>query len=44
MLEKEREFYFNKLQFIESAIKLNELDDNAIGAGILNILYAGEGD
>ena len=44
MLEKEREFYFMKLQYIEQAIKLNGLEENLIGAGVLNIMYAGEED
>ena len=44
MLEKEREFYFMKLQFIEQAIKLNGLEENGVGAGVLNIMYAGEED
>lgn len=44
VLEKEREFYFNKLQQIEQALKLNNYDDTPIGTGLLNIMYAGEGD
>ena len=44
VLEKEREFYFNKLQQIEQALKLNNYDDTPIGTGLLNIMYAGEED
>ena len=44
VLEKEREFYFMKLQYIEQALKLNGLDENTIGAAVLNIMYAGEDD
>ena len=31
VLEKEREFYFMKLQYIEQAIKLNGLEENLLG-------------
>lgn len=44
VLEKEREFYFMKLQYIEQALKLNGLEENAVGSGVLNIMYAGEED
>jgi len=44
VLEKEREFYFMKLQYIEQALKLNGMEDNAVGSGVLNIMYAGEED
>ena len=33
-----------KLQYIEQAIKLNSLDENIIGAAVLNVMYAGEDD
>ena len=44
VLEKEREFYFMKLQYIEQALKLNGLEESVIGNGVLNIMYAGEDD
>jgi hypothetical protein len=44
VLEKEREFYFMKLQYIEQCIKLNGLDENVLGNGVLQIMYAGEED
>ena len=44
MLEREREFYFNKLQFIEQAMKVNGLDEHPIAGAVLNIMYAGEED
>lgn len=33
-----------KLQYIEQALKLNGLEENVVGSGILNIMYAGEED
>lgn len=33
-----------KLQMIEQSIKLNGLDENPVGSGVLNIMYAGEDD
>ena len=44
VLEKEREFYFNKLQQIEQALKFNDYESSPIGTGLLNIMYAGEED
>jgi len=44
VLEKEREFYFMKLQYIEQALKLNGMEEDAIGSAMLNIMYAGEDD
>ena len=44
VLEKEREFYFMKLQYIEQIIKLNGLEDGLLGGGVLNVMYAGEDD
>lgn len=43
-LEKEREFYFMKLQYIEQIIKLNGFEEGPLGGGVLNVMYAGEDD
>ena len=43
-LEKEREFYFNKLQYLEEIITKNGLDKHDFGAALLDVMYAAEGD
>lgn len=43
-LETEREFYFNKLQYLEEIITKNGLDKQDFGAALLDVMYAAEGD
>jgi hypothetical protein len=43
-LETEREFYFNKLQYLEEIITKNGLDKHDFGAALLDVMYAAEGD
>jgi hypothetical protein len=43
-LETEREFYFNKLQYLEEIITKNGLDKRDFGAALLDVMYAAEGD
>ena len=39
--DNEREDYFNKLQTIEEAVKVNQLEETPLGTAILNIMYSG---
>ena len=43
-LETEREFYFNKLQYLEEIITKNGLDKHDFGAALLDVMYAAEDD
>jgi hypothetical protein len=43
-LETEREFYFNKLQYLEEIITKNGLDKQDFGQALLDVMYAAEGD
>ena len=43
-LETEKEFYFNKLQYLEEIITKNGLDKHDFGAALLDVMYAAEGD
>lgn len=43
-LETEREFYFNKLQYLEEIITKNGLDKADFGQALLDVMYAAEGD
>lgn len=43
-LETEREFYFNKLQYIEEIITKNGLDRYEHGKALLDVMYAAEED
>ena len=42
ILDREREFYFNKLQQVEQALKNSGLEQSSIGEGLLAILYASD--
>ena len=42
ILDREREFYFTKLQQVEQALKNSGLEQSSIGEGLLAILYASE--
>ena len=39
--DNEREDYFNKLQTIEEAVKVNQIEETPLGTAILNIMYSG---
>ena len=41
-LDREREFYFGKLRDIEEMLQKKGLEQEALGADILKILYASE--
>lgn len=43
-LETEREFYFNKLQYLEEIITKNGLEKHDFGQALLDVMYAAEGD
>lgn len=43
-LETEREFYFNKLQYLEEIITKNALEKHDYGLALLDVMYAAEGD
>ena len=44
VIDKEREDYFNKLQTIEEAVKVNQIEETALGTALLNIMYSGIDD
>lgn len=41
-LDREREFYFGKLRDIEEMLQKKGLEQDALGAEVLKILYASE--
>ena len=41
VIDKEREDYFNKLQTIEEAVKVNQIEETPLGTALLNIMYSG---
>ena len=44
VLEKERQYYFDKLQMVETVILANQMENQGLGKAIIEILYAGEKD